>query len=289
MKNAMRNFILSYFNIFFTVVTVLASNALWSQLYAGTYYISPSGSDSNSGTSSSPWKTFGFAIPKLRAGDTLILRNGVYNSSNSGYPNIDCSSNATNGTSSQPVTVRAENERQAFIQTRAQDYSGGQRVPFIMRNCSWWIIQGLHIENVDAPDGSGPYPAGNAILFNNVHNLLIRRNLVARNNRYFNATLLEFDDVRSVSTLTIEENEFYYCHRHCMIVPGDSFVRRNYINSRGYADLPGCGAGGTVGYCSGPSSKGDGGITLYPASNSIIENNITEGNGERLRSNRPTD
>src|SRR3989344_3567658 len=81
----------------------------------GTYYISPTGSDSNAGTSVAPWKTFAFAIPKLQPGNSLILKNGTYNGSNSGYPNINCSVSAKNGTASAPITIKAENERQAHI------------------------------------------------------------------------------------------------------------------------------------------------------------------------------
>ncbi|MBI2557718.1 DUF1565 domain-containing protein [Candidatus Woesearchaeota archaeon] len=50
-----------------------------TQTTGNTYYISPTGSDSNPGTSASPWKTFAFTIPKLKAGDTLILKDGTYN------------------------------------------------------------------------------------------------------------------------------------------------------------------------------------------------------------------
>jgi hypothetical protein len=45
---------------------------------AQTYYVSPNGSDSNSGTIDQPWKTFKFAQGRLAAGDTLYLRGGTY-------------------------------------------------------------------------------------------------------------------------------------------------------------------------------------------------------------------
>jgi hypothetical protein len=52
-----------------------------------TYYLSPSGSDASAGTSlNAPWRTFSYAIPKLNAGDTLMLMNGTYNGLNSGIP-----------------------------------------------------------------------------------------------------------------------------------------------------------------------------------------------------------
>ncbi|MCP3686659.1 MAG: hypothetical protein GY861_28815, partial [bacterium] len=45
---------------------------------AATYYISKDGSDSNSGTSSRPWRTIGKANSTLRAGDTVYIRRGTY-------------------------------------------------------------------------------------------------------------------------------------------------------------------------------------------------------------------
>ena len=88
------------------------------------FYLSPSGSDSALGNSStSPWKTFKFAIPKLSPGDRLILLNGTYNGWNSGYPDIRCHGNAKNGTAAKPITMKAENERQAFLKGNGHQFS----------------------------------------------------------------------------------------------------------------------------------------------------------------------
>jgi len=43
-----------------------------------TYYVSPQGSDANSGTSLSPWKSLAYAVSNMQSGDTLILKDGVY-------------------------------------------------------------------------------------------------------------------------------------------------------------------------------------------------------------------
>ena len=83
--------------------TVIGSIVLWPRLGetqpgGQTYYLSPGGNDGGPGGVSAPWKTFSYAIPRLNAGDTLILMDGTYDRSNSGYPQITCSSNAKNGT-----------------------------------------------------------------------------------------------------------------------------------------------------------------------------------------------
>jgi parallel beta-helix repeat protein len=45
---------------------------------AGTYYVSPSGNDSNPGTLDSPWRTLQKAADTLVAGDTVYVRDGIY-------------------------------------------------------------------------------------------------------------------------------------------------------------------------------------------------------------------
>src|SRR5215468_8037872 len=96
------------------LIIVLVS-LLWAlSAQAATYFISPTGVDSGSGTSSSaPWLTFAYAFSHMSAGDTLTLLNGTYTSANSGYINITCGSNAPQGTSGAQVTVQAQNDRQA--------------------------------------------------------------------------------------------------------------------------------------------------------------------------------
>ena len=85
-----------------------------------TYWLSTSGNDGDSGLASNEaFATFYKAVRTLRPGDTLIVRNGTYGSSNRGYPNIDCNNNTVNGKASAHITIQAENERQAFIKGTA--------------------------------------------------------------------------------------------------------------------------------------------------------------------------
>src|SRR5262245_47517893 len=77
----------------------------WAAADATTYYLSPTGSNSKSGTSAlAPWKTFSFAIPKLKPGDTLVLLNGTYTAANNNDFQVICGNhstpNAVNGTAS---------------------------------------------------------------------------------------------------------------------------------------------------------------------------------------------
>lgn len=46
--------------------------------YAKTYYVAPTGNDSNPGTETSPWRTIQKAADTLVAGDTVYVRRGTY-------------------------------------------------------------------------------------------------------------------------------------------------------------------------------------------------------------------
>ena len=236
-----------------------------SSVQPPTFYISPSGSDSNSGTStSSPWKTFAYAIPRLQPGDMLVLMNGTYKGTNSGYPDINCNTNAVNGTATKPITIKAQNERQAFLQ------GDGSGRPFIMRACSYWNIEGLRAQNGDFPNEGSGTGAGSVFVVTGSSNITMKRLLGTKNNRYKNSHIYIVNDS---SDILIEESEAYYFHRHGFSIFQSSFVtlRRNYANSRGYADI----AGGNT---SGHTTRGDEGLTFYLSDDSIMENNISEGN-----------
>ncbi len=56
--------------------------ALMFQSFAAmgeTYYVSTTGSNSNAGTISKPFKTVAHAVSKMVAGDTTYVRGGLYN------------------------------------------------------------------------------------------------------------------------------------------------------------------------------------------------------------------
>jgi hypothetical protein len=231
---------------------------------ATTYFISPNGSDSSSGTSSSaPLGTFANAISKLRPGDTLILRDGMYSLANSGLPAIDCARNAQNGANGAPITVRAENERQAFIK------GDGSVDTLEIRNCSYWTVEGLHVESAD--NSSSRYVGGVVSTYGSDH-LVIRRLLLAYPNRWVNVHLLQ---MVNTSYSLVEENEGYHYHRHGLSSGGGdhNIFRRNYVNGRDYPTIPE-GYSGYLGY------GGEEGICLaYPGSYNTAENNIIDTGG----------
>ena len=244
-------------------ITLLTSIGTTTAAYSATYYISPSGNNSNfGGSSSKPWRTFSFAIPKLKPGDTLILKDGRYTVRNSGFPNINCaSSSIQNGTSSKRITIKAQNERKAFL-------DGIGRYPtFQMYNCSYWNILGIRAKGKDdrAVSGAG----GHVFKIYKSKHITLKRLLLTHNNRYANSHLLL---IWRSNNILVEESEFYYYHRHAIAnnSTNNSVYRRLYGNSRGYKNISG-------GYRSGFSSRGEVLVSIYPGSNNIVENSISEG------------
>jgi hypothetical protein len=64
---------------------------------AATYYVSPSGNDSNPGTQTQPFRTIARGLTVTRAGDTLYIRGGTYSESiNSGRQTIPTGTSWTN-------------------------------------------------------------------------------------------------------------------------------------------------------------------------------------------------
>lgn len=90
---------------------------------AATYYLSPTASDANSGTSASPWQTFTKAWSVMAPGDTLILKDGTYNQNPS-------PSAGKSGVSGSVIAVQAENDGGAKI-TSALEFRGNAYLAFI--------------------------------------------------------------------------------------------------------------------------------------------------------------
>ena len=140
-----------------------------------TYYVDPTGNDSNPGTDVSPFSTIQKAASVVSAGDTVIVRDGVYSGRNacSGTTAVVCLSRG--GTATAPVTFKAENKWGAKI-----DGQG-------MSNEGWYFLAGanyVRIENFEiyginalAADGGASalalYNGGHdvEIVGNNIHHV----------------------------------------------------------------------------------------------------------------------
>jgi hypothetical protein len=84
------------FSSFFFVLNIIMSVSV---LRAATYYVSPIGNDSGAGSLGAPWLTIQKAADSVRAGDTVIVRAGIYR---------ERARVAVSGTSAQPIEFKAE-------------------------------------------------------------------------------------------------------------------------------------------------------------------------------------
>jgi hypothetical protein len=222
-----------------------------------TYYISPGGSDANAGVStSSPWKTFGYAIPKLHAGDTLVLMDGTYTTAESGNLIINCtaSGNAKSGSPGTPITVKSQNQRKALL------HNNGASRPASLIGCSWWIIDGLSIRGSDNPN-----PSNDSTLLTVIKkssNNIIKNNLLFNTNRYRGGggVVIYDGSTRNI----VEGNELYNFSRNGLYALSveENIFRRNYCNARGYPKSP---RGGPQG-C----------FVAYYSKKTLFENNVAE-------------
>jgi hypothetical protein len=227
------------------------------------YYISPEGSDGNPGTTpAAPWRTFAHALPALLPGSTLVLLDGMYTSATSGLLQVFCGTNAINGTPAHPITVRAFNERQAFIS------GDGDGPPVELSACANWVIDGIHAEETDVPHEMGDEP-GSVVVITHCTNVLLHRVLAAHPNRYLTASA--FVIAHGTSNVVVEECEavdFHYYGFHAYDSAHTTF-RRDYAHSRDTGDVAG-------GQPTNAPTRGDGGFLLTKSSYGIIENCIAE-------------
>ena len=238
--------LLAVFFVFFT----FPSDAL-----AATYYVATTGSGTDC-TSAAPCafsRLTSSTEPRPSPGETWLLRNGTYST---GLV-IDCNVDSVNGTASQPITIRAENERQAFISG-----DGVLSRTFSIINCSYWVIDGLRIENADNAIWNG-FEVGEVVLIENSNNITLRRLLL----RFPNTCGLSAHDIQASNSanVLIEENEIYSFGRQGIKIESsnNTIVRRNYIKRRS-PTLCGVQGGPPVGI----------GNYSLPTTDVIFENNI---------------
>ena len=137
------------------------------------FYVSTTGSDSNPGTISSPWRTIQHAANSVQAGDTVYVRGGVYNESVS----ISVSGSVIAG----PITFQTYPGEQAIIDgTGLVPSTSGTQGLINIANQSYVSIQGFEIRNYQTSSASatpaGIWVSGSGsniqILNNQIHNIV---------------------------------------------------------------------------------------------------------------------
>ena len=186
-----------------------------SFLNAATYYVSPSGSDSNNGSSGSPFKTIQKAADAVNPGDTVILRNGTYTGGSSSVADIHRS-----GTAGQWITFKAENRWGAILDGR--DFSTAHGL-IIGSGVGYVRIEGLQIQKTIV---------GGISANENTHDLYYYRNLLHDIGRICTDTTggqVGFRDKSTSARITYDSNVMHAIGR---LHPSDgcSYSTGNYKN-----------------------------------------------------------
>ena len=171
------------------------------------FYVSTTGSDSNPGTVTSPWRTIQHASNSVQAGDTVYVRGGVYNES----VNISVSGSATAG----PIAFQTFPGEQAIVDGTGLVPSTSSAQGLInITNQSYISIQGLEIRNYQTASASA-IPAGiwvsgsgsNIQILNNlIHNIVTTSETMGS---AFGIAVYGTEAPASLDSVTISGNQVY--------------------------------------------------------------------------------
>jgi len=139
----------------------------------GQYYVSPTGSDSNSGTQAAPFLTIQRAADVVNPGDTVIVEDGVYSNSAASGNNSRLVTMSRGGTAASPVTFRAQNKWGAVLDGLNNTTADGMGVA-----ANYITIQDFEIRNFGNGVSGGGLGIENdsggtnlSILGNNIHDI----------------------------------------------------------------------------------------------------------------------
>jgi len=169
--------ILTYFSLFllFEVINDVSLSELEplklkqganSDRYTGkidTLFVSPSGSNRNTGSESDPYLTFAYAASKSKPGDMVIFENGIYTSTIGNY----LATLSKSGTSSAYITFKARNKGRAILDGQNNSSISAFYINGSYINISGFEIRGFSSSAIDV------YAPSNYTFFSdlNIHDI----------------------------------------------------------------------------------------------------------------------
>lgn len=199
------------FHLSFVFVVLVSVPACFAQKNA-SFYVSTTGSDTNPGTQTAPWRTVQHAADVARAGSTINVRGGVY----AELVTIKSSGNAADGY----ITFRSFPGETAVLDAEHFTPSGRSAV-LTIHDKSYVRIEGFEIRNYRtaehhlAPLGISVMGAGShfELLRNNVHNIentFQGRDRPGSGGNGFGIAVYGTDAKTPISDLIIEGNEVHH-------------------------------------------------------------------------------
>lgn len=171
----------------------------------GTFYISPTGNDSNPGTELLPWKSLAMAGSEVMAGDTIILRGGIYNE----RLVIKNSGNESAG----PIIFKNYPGELPILDGSTMTLPSGDSYGLVEGyNISYVTVEGLELRNakttLDDTTPMGVYFAGRGSHIT-IKKLVIHEIENNHINGNAHGILIAGNQAVSMSQITIEENRLY--------------------------------------------------------------------------------
>ncbi|MFA4831514.1 MAG: right-handed parallel beta-helix repeat-containing protein [Patescibacteria group bacterium] len=228
---------------------------LAGRLRATTYYVAPFpvGNDTNSGISLFPWATFTKAFSMMSAGDTLYLKDGVYNQQMTGIPS---------GTAGNYTKIYALNDHMAEIDGQGTIPSLGWQGLLYISGKSYIEIRGLKIH--------GSSYSNSVCLIENSNHITLRVTGCWEAGAYKHDLPVTISGI-TTNNILLEDVWAFGKGRYAVMVfqAGDNVVLRRVVtrfDSGSYAGEP------------------NAGVSIYSTSNAIVENNITlDHNGQNIQ------
>jgi hypothetical protein len=199
-------------------VSATASITLLAQAPTGTtYYVATDGNDSNNGSINSPWLTVQHAADTAVAGDTVLVRGGVYNE----YVDFHVSGDAAAG----PITFASYPGEAATIDGTGLNVPAGQWGLFTFKDTSDVIVAGFELRNYktsslkDVPIGIYVLGAGSGvqIVNNRIHDIwtTAKTNPQQCGSDAFGLTVYGTKAPQAIEGLAISGNELYRMKTGC--------------------------------------------------------------------------
>lgn len=170
-----------------------------------TYFVSTEGNDGNPGTLEAPWRTIQKAADMLSAGDTVYVREGVYEE----FVKITKSGTAQEG----HITFQAYPGEQPVLEGKNLIPTGSKNTQLLLQGASFITVQGFEIRGLSS-DSSKDYLSGMkirggasniAIVNNEIHDIT---NYASKGNAH--GLIVYGDSLTPISKILITGNRIHH-------------------------------------------------------------------------------